>query len=303
MSSSLSSPDALSILEYLAGRGECIEKELEKLLSDADSRYPQLTLAARYSLLGGGKRIRPILTIATAELFGYPLRQSLRIACALELVHTYSLIHDDLPCMDDDDFRRGKPSLHKAFSEAHAVLTGDFLLTYAFEIIAEDEYLNDSQKIELVRLLAKGAGGQGMIAGQIMDIENEGKAIEIEELEFIHRCKTGALLVTAVLSGAVIGNATIQEKIILKAYGEDIGLAFQIVDDILDVTGSLKKKDSHYSSDIKNNKTTYVSLLGLDGAKDKAHSLLESAVSHLERTPYKIVYLKQLAELIINRLN
>lgn len=290
----------LELADYLTSTSRLIEEELESLVPEQATAYAQLFQAARYSLLNGGKRIRPILALATAEIFGASREKTLRAACTLELMHTYSLIHDDLPCMDNDDYRRGKPSLHKAFPEGQAVLAGDFLLTYAFEVLSTDPHLTSHQKIELIHLLSHSAGGHGMIAGQMMDLQSEGAQLTIEELQFVHRCKTGALISAAIQFGAIIGNANPDHIELLKAFARDIGLAFQIVDDVLDVTGSLKKAGAE-SSDIKNHKSTYVSLLGLDAAKAMANSLLLSAKQTLSIIPFETTRLNELADLIVNR--
>lgn len=287
--------------DYLTSQRDLIEGKLKAFFQTPHVAHESLYQAAQYALLGGGKRVRPILAMAVAEALGAINEKSLIPACALELVHAYSLIHDDLPCMDDDDFRRGKPTVHKAFTEAHAVLAGDFLLTKAFELLASAPHLSAEQKVDLVRLLASGAGGDGMIAGQILDIESEGKHISIEQLQQIHQYKTGALITTSVLFGAIIGNANLEQTKILKLFAEDIGLAFQIVDDILDVTENLKRKDTHYSSDIKNNKSTYVSLIGMDRGKEIVNELFLSAQTKLDTLFLETTRLKELTSLIVHR--
>lgn len=207
-----------------------IEQELEKLVPEGHSAHNILYSAARYSLLSGGKRIRPLLTLATAHLFNVEISKALAPACALEMIHTYSLIHDDLPCMDDDDFRRGKPSLHKAFSEAHAVLAGDFLLTYSFEVLATSLSLSPHQKIDLIQVIARAAGGEGMIGGQVLDIA-EARSVSLQEL---HQKKTGALFTAAVQCGGIVANVSSEQFAILTRFGKHLGYLFQVVDDILD---------------------------------------------------------------------
>lgn len=287
--------------EYLQAKSLLIENHLETLIEERNVPYQQLFTAARYSLLAGGKRLRPILLLATIEALNKKSETALSIASAIEMVHTYSLIHDDLPCMDDDDFRRGKPSLHVAFSEAHAVLTGDFLLSHAFEIIADEPHLSADQKVALVALLAKSCGGNGMIAGQVMDIEAEGKSIDQETLQRIHRHKTGALITASIKMGGIIAHAQPQQMEALEYYGNAIGLAFQIVDDILDVSASVQKHGKAISSDITNNKTTYVTLLGIDKAQAMAKQLVESAKQHLQPIGSSAKYLCDLADYIIDR--
>lgn len=248
--------------------------------------------AARYSLLSGGKRLRPIIVLATVEALGGSPDSALNPACALEMVHTYSLIHDDLPSMDNDDFRRGKPTLHKVYPESHAILAGDFLLNYAFEVISDAPYLSSDQKIALVKTLAVAGGGQGMIGGQIMDLESSGKNLSIEALRQIYLQKTSALLETAFAFGGIIAKASHQEMEILKKCGSTIGLAFQIIDDTLDAW-----------SDKQNNKTTYASLLGVEQAQALAHDLHKSALALLSQLPYDTGLLEAIAENMIKRKN
>lgn len=280
--------------QYFSEKCALIEKHLEHLVPEQPVPFNQLYKAARYSLIGGGKRLRPILALATTEVLGGNPLQALSPACALEMIHTYSLIHDDLPCMDNDDFRRGKPSLHKAFPEGHAVLTGDFLLTYAFEILADDPHLTPHQKTQLIRCLAKSSGAHGMIGGQIMDIDAEGKSIDLHTLQAIHENKTGALITASIQFGAIIANASNQHQLLLTEFGKKIGLAFQIVDDILDIT-------SNRASDAANHKSTYATLLGLEQAQNLASSTVASALQTLEELPFNTSLLRHLAEYTVNR--
>lgn len=284
---------------YLQSQSDLIEKKLSKLVPEQKQAHGQLFKATRYALLGNGKRIRPILALATAEAFGKRPEGILEPVCALEMIHTYSLIHDDLPCMDDDNMRRGKPTLHKVFPEGHAVLTGDFLLTYAFEVITNTACLTSDQKVQLVNILAKQAGGySGMIAGQVLDIEAENKPISLEALKQIHLCKTGALITASVEFGGVLAGVTEDILTILRRFGRDIGLAFQVVDDILDVTASEEKHGK--ASDTINGKATYVSLLGLEQAKATAQSLYRSALDTLKPLP-NMTILEKIAERIVSR--
>ncbi len=282
-------------------RAQLIEDTLEKLIPVAQTPYMELYTAAKYSLQGPAKRIRPLLTLAVVEIFGESVEKAASAACALELIHTYSLIHDDLPCMDDDDFRRGKPSLHKTFPEGHAVLTGDFLLTYAFEVISNDEFLSAQKKVALIQKLAKAAGGEGMIAGQLMDLQAEGQEIDLERLKLIHTKKTGALLTAAVEFGGILGNATVTEMKHLHDFGLSIGLAFQVVDDILDVTESFKKHGKAVSSDTINKKFTYVNFMGLEKSQEFACKLHNEALNSLKQLPYDSSQLKHLADMIVHR--
>ena len=257
----------MKIEEYLKTKADAINKYLDKLIPLSNTPESVLYQAARYSLLGGGKRVRPILAIATAESFHIPEESVIHAASALELVHTYSLIHDDLPCMDDDDLRRGQPTLHKVFPESHAVLAGDFLLTKAFEILATAPNLSDSKKVRLIELLAKNSGGEGMISGQILDIDSEGKNIDIHTLNHIHVNKTGALIAASLEFGGIIADATHLQQEVLSKFGLKIGLLFQIIDDILDICGSQELIGKTINSDLTNEKVTYVSLIGIENAK------------------------------------
>lgn len=280
--------------EYILHNSSLIEQRLDTLVIEKNVPYNRLYQAARYSLLSGGKRMRPLLTLVTAETLGSPLSHALDPACALEMLHTYSLIHDDLPCMDNDNFRRGKPSLHRAFPEGHAVLTGDFLLTYAFEVISHAPHITSQQKLEMIQLLAKNSGAEGMIGGQIMDIESDGKSIDLPFLQDIHERKTGALIATAIEFGAIIANTSQAHKEILKQIGYEIGFAFQVIDDVIDVT-------SNKNSDKKNGKSTYATLLGVEKARSLAHTHYESAMKKLIALPFNTTQLSKFAELLINR--
>lgn len=291
----------MDIVDYIKDTACLIEQKLSELVPEKNVTVDVLFKAARYSLLNGGKRLRPILSIATAETFGKRKASALSTACALEMIHTYSLIHDDLPCMDNDDYRRGKPSLHKVFGEGQAVLTGDYLLTYAFEVISSDRDLETQQKVDLINLIAKSSGGQGMIAGQVMDIQAEGKKIDLELLKHIHHYKTGCLINASILAGALIAKTTPADYQRLKDFGQDIGLAFQIVDDVIDVTSSEVTCGRQVASDAANNKTTYVTLLGVERALETAEELYRRSLSHLTRLDCDTSLLKALAERLVYR--
>lgn len=291
----------MKFLNYIQLKSQLIEQQLDKLIPKKEVPHKELFNASRYSLLGGGKRLRPILALATTEALGGNVDHTLVPACALEMIHTYSLIHDDLPCMDDDDFRRGKPSLHKAYPEGHAVLTGDFLLTHAFYILATDPNLTAEQKVKLIALASCSSGGEGMIAGQILDLESEGKNIDIERLKLIHSKKTGALITASIEFGGIVAGATDFQMDILSQFGQKIGLAFQIIDDILDVTASEEKHGKLVASDVTNDKATYVSFLGIEESKNLAQSLFHSSMQTLNRLSCDVSLLAGLAELIVNR--
>jgi len=287
--------------DFLSSQCLKIEEELERLIPEKLVPYNNLFQAARYSILAGGKRLRPVLTLATAEALGGSSTNALRAACALEMIHTYSLIHDDLPCMDDDDFRRGKPSLHKVYPEGHAVLTGDFLLTHAFTVLADDSNLTPDQRLELIKVLAAHSGAEGMIGGQVMDIAAEEQNVTLELLEEIHQLKTGAMIRAALEFGAIIANASLQDRSVLNQFGKDIGLAFQVVDDVLDVTNSKAKHGKEIASDQINGKTTYVSLLGLQKSKDYARELTDRAILSLKALKVDTSLLKEIALSVIDR--
>lgn len=263
-----------------------IEKKLEELLTFQPLPEKRLYDAARYAVFTGGKRLRPLITLATTSAFQKDSSIALSPACALELLHTYSLIHDDLPCMDDDDFRRGKPTVHKEFDEATAVLAGDFLLTYAFEVLAKSEGLDAAQKIELVSTLAHRSGGHGLIGGQILDLKQVDHPT-IEQVRQTHLMKTGDLITCAFEFGAIIGKASFEDREKIRYIGQTLGLAYQIIDDVIDVTASEKKHGQPVtrSTDLINGKATYVTLLGIEEAQKKAKQLLQSAHAQIESLP------------------
>lgn len=291
----------MDIKDYFTTTTALIENKLNKLIPEQNNAYRSLFESARYSLLNGGKRLRPLLTLATTQTFGVNPERALHTACSLEMIHTYSLIHDDLPCMDNDDFRRGKPSLHKAFNEGLAVLAGDYLLTHSFGVVANDPYLTADQKVALISLIAKNSGCQGMIAGQVMDIQAEGTAIPLASLKQIHQYKTGALITAAILAGGIIAHASSHELQLLQNFGDDVGLAFQIIDDVIDVTASETKHGKKTASDIANNKTTYVTLLGIEGAEQEAQQLLVRALKSLAQISRDTSLLQAIAHRLVQR--
>ena len=270
---------------------DLIEARLKELIPKNSSYQKVLFEAASYSLLSSGKRLRPLLVLATLEAFNKDINLALDPAISLELIHTYSLIHDDLPCMDDDDFRRGKPSLHKAYPEWLAVLTGDYLLTYAFEIITNSENLDDTKKVKLIRVLTKYSGGDGLIAGQVVDLSYEGKEIEFEKLKFMHLNKTAKLFMAAIEFGCIISDASddITKKFV--EFAENMGLAFQFFDDIADY-------DDEKSSDITKNKATAPAVLGIEKAKVFAIDLQKRALDILNALPYDTAILEEITSKI-----
>jgi geranylgeranyl diphosphate synthase, type II len=289
----------LDIKEYLKAKRTLIDAHLNSLIPEANFPYAQLFQAARYSLLGSGKRLRPILALAACESLGGDLDNAIIPSCALELIHTYSLIHDDLPCMDNDDFRRGKPTLHKVVPESQALLAGDFLLTYAFEVLAKAPNLTNEKKIQLITILAAKAGSGGMIGGQVMDIESVDKDIGIDTLRTIHQCKTGALICASVEFGGILANADQAQLEILRQFGNEMGLAFQIIDDIRDIKFSQQKHGRQIASDVINKKTTYATLLGIEEAHQVAFQYYKGAIEKLNTLPLKTSYLSKLAETIV----
>ncbi|PYZ95314.1 farnesyl-diphosphate synthase [Salipaludibacillus keqinensis] len=256
-----------------------------------------------YSLEAGGKRIRPILLLATLKGFSKPLTLGYDVACALEMIHTYSLIHDDLPAMDDDDLRRGKPTNHKVYGEALAILAGDGLLTHSFQVIASLNYLSAEVKVALISKIAEAAGPEGMVAGQVEDMEAEGKRLEVEQLQHIHHRKTGDLLSVALECGAILSSASPQEIWDLRSFGKHIGIAFQIKDDLLDVEGDQDLIGKPIGSDVSNDKNTYPRILGLDQAKEKLDFHLEQAKADLNNVEIDRELLLSLADYIGSRTN
>ncbi|MGF9765883.1 (2E,6E)-farnesyl diphosphate synthase [Bacillus albus] len=279
----------------------------EKLVSYANElQCPNvLREAMAYSLEAGGKRLRPLLLFATLQAFGKERNLGVGAACALEMIHTYSLVHDDLPCMDDDDLRRGKPTNHKVFGEAMAVLAGDGLLTYAFQVIMayEQKEISAEKKVRLVLELAKAAGPEGMVGGQVADMEAEGKQLTIDELEYIHKHKTGKLLEFAVLAGSILSDATKEQEEKLLAFAKYIGLAFQIRDDILDVEGTEEEIGKPIGSDVSNEKSTYTTLFTVDRAKDILEDTIAKAKDAIGSLQLQDEYLLSICDLIAKRNN
>lgn len=261
----------------------------------------QIKAAMSYSLQAGGKRIRPLLLFATIAACGKDPQTGMATAAALEMIHTYSLIHDDLPSMDDDDLRRGKPTNHKVFGEAMAILAGDGLLTYSFQLIAEDIKISDPKKIAIIKAIAQSAGPEGMVAGQVADIEGENKSLSISELESIHHRKTGRLLTFGVLAGAIIGEASNEATMYLEKFSEHLGLAFQIRDDILDVEGDENLIGKPIGSDVEKFKSTYPSLLTLQGAKEQLMIQINEAKKALYHTSLNTDILEMLTDEIATR--
>ena len=281
-----------------------IEEYLNTLLPEEDIRQSELIRAMRYSLLAGGKRIRPILVLEFCRICGGNVETVLPFACAVEMVHTYSLIHDDLPCMDNDDLRRGRPSNHKVFGEDIALLAGDALLTFAFETMLSPEAVGAvgaQRAAAAAGILASAAGAYGMVGGQVIDLKSEGTAVSLETLKVMDECKTGALIAASAKMGCVLSGADEKRLAAAEKYAQALGLAFQIVDDILDVTGDTKTLGKPVGSDTGNDKSTYVSLLGLENAEKAAEDLTRSAVAALDCFGQEGEYLAVLAQRLAER--
>lgn len=278
--------------------------KLPALFAYPSGSEQQVSRAMFYSLSNGGKRLRPYLVCEVANLFGISEDISFPVAASLEMLHTYSLIHDDLPAMDNDDFRRGKPTCHKQFDEATAIIAGDGLLTYAFEVLSKTPVISPETKLKLISLLAERAGAfNGMIAGQMLDLQTD-KSPELsseEIIKHIEEMKTGCLIAYAVQAGAIIGNASSEEYTALTTYARKIGIAFQISDDILDVIGDSALMGKTLGKDAKQGKLTFVSLYGLDNARQKAEKLITEAKESLQLFGSKAADLKDLADFIISR--
>lgn len=290
----------LNLDKYIDQNKQLFTAEMKKSL-EVLSIPEELKASMLYSIEAGGKKIRPILLMASYETFKENNSFILSVGIALEMIHTYSLIHDDLPAMDDDDFRRGKPTNHKVFNESTAILAGDALLTYSFEMIATDPKLSDLQKVKLIGWLAKASGPAGMVAGQILDMEAEKKAVTLEALEEIHSLKTGELLKFAIIAGAYLGNATQKQLDLLETYAYYLGLIFQVQDDILDVTGDPDKIGKPIGSDQGNEKSTYPKLLGTAGAIAQKQIYAQKAKDALVEAEIADSYLMDLIDYFSKR--
>ena len=284
-----------------------INNELDKMLTVPDNPQSEVYEAMRYSLMAGGKRLRPVLTLAVCDMLGGDLGDALIFGTAIECIHTYSLIHDDLPCMDNDDLRRGMPTCHKAFGETTALLAGDGLLNYAFERMTEfDKYksIGCDIAIRIVAEVTKGSGCRGMIGGQVVDLANESaESVSEELLSYMHSLKTGALIRVAAVAGAMVGGADENSIEKVTDFANKLGLAFQIRDDILDFIGDEKELGKNVGSDMENMKTTYVTLLGIDEAQRRLDELSAQAAKALDSFGEKAQFLKELAAYLVNRKN
>ena len=296
----------MDITQYLEQKRQDVDRFLDSVMPPESAPPANLHKSMRYSLLAGGKRVRPILAIAAYEALGGAAPAILPLASSLELIHTYSLIHDDLPAMDNDDYRRGKLTNHKVFGEALAILAGDALLTMAFDLVSRPQLvdgLDPRSQVRIVQELADGSGNVGMVGGQVADIEAEGKDIDLATLEGVHRWKTGKLIRAAVRIGAIAGSATSEQLDRLTAYAEDIGLAFQIADDVLNVTGTREELGKDANTDASRGKKTYPTFFGVDGARKLAEERVASAIGHLKAFDRKADPLRELALYITARKN
>jgi farnesyl diphosphate synthase len=292
--------DALK--QAMASAAVDVEAMLQRVMASEDEPERRLFDSMRYAALGGGKRLRPFLVLQGAVLFSVGRKSALRAAAAIELVHCYSLVHDDLPAMDDDDLRRGKPTVHKAFDEATAILAGDALLTLAFEVLAHpDTHSNPEVRCRLVAELARAAGAHGMVAGQMIDLSASGHEMDIGEITRLQRLKTGALIGFACEAGAILGQAGESQHEALRGYAHDLGLAFQIADDLLDVEGTQEEVGKAVQKDSDRGKATFVSILGPDRARDQARMLVEQAAAHLAIFEEKADFLRKVAQYVVER--
>ncbi len=291
----------MDLSAYLKSCAQRVDGALDGFLPKATLKPATIHRAMRYSLFAGGKRMRPVLCLAAAEACGGDFSAALPAACAVECVHTYSLVHDDLPCMDDDDLRRGRPTSHKVFGEGMAVLAGDALLTQAFEILAQARPSRRYALATMIRELASAAGSLKLIAGQVADLEGEGKKATRAQLRFIHECKTAAMIEASLRLGAMSANATPAKLAALTRFGHNLGLAFQVIDDILDVTQTSEKLGKSAGKDVAAEKTTYPSVIGLEASQREARKLTALALSALEPFGPRAKTLRALADYLLVR--
>lgn len=289
--------------EYLAASKQNIEQWLGEVLTSPNQEFKPLYESMNYSLMQGGKRIRPILSKAVLEMLHKDPADYKEFLCAMECIHTYSLVHDDLPAMDNDDYRRGNLTNHKVYGEGLAILAGDGLLTYAFQLMTANNKASAQDKLDAIQCVAIAAGPEGMVGGQAFDMLSEDKHIPLEELKVLHRGKTGALFNASVELGLILGNADTVTRTALMEYANCLGLLFQITDDILDVTGTIEELGKTPGSDIRQHKSTYVSLLGLEGAKEQASSVGKQAHEALNSVFYDTSILAALIDYLLKRTN
>ena len=299
MSQAISAP---SLSDALAQVAEAVNDELDRLLPLPDGLESRVVEAMRYSALDGGKRLRPFLVMQSAGLFNVSPSSALRVAAAIEMIHCYSLIHDDLPCMDNDDLRRGRPTCHRQFDEQTALLAGDALLTKAFEILASEPTHTDANvRCELVWELAHASGAAGMVGGQMVDLRASETEMDVPAITRLQQMKTGRLFDFSCIAGAVLAKAPQQLRHALRSYAHDMGLAFQIADDILDVEGDVATVGKQTGKDADAGKATFISLMGLERAKAQADMLADQAIAHLAPFDEKADLLRATAKFVVNR--
>jgi geranylgeranyl diphosphate synthase type II len=294
----------MNVQRYLAERKEAVDRFLYEHMESDQIQCATLHEAMKHTLFSGGKRFRPALVIASAELFDKPAETVMPTACAIELIHTYSLIHDDLPSMDDDDFRRGKPTSHKVFGEAMAILAGDALLTAAFALIAENArvpHVTQGQVVDVISDVARACGPTGMVGGQAIDIEGTGVNLGVEQIETMDKLKTAALIAVSTRSGAVLAGASESDKDRMTRYGQCLGTAFQISDDVLDAVGDESKMGKRLRKDEESQKNSLVRALGIDEARARAKHYAGEAKRTLEPLGQKTIVLASLADFVVNR--
>jgi geranylgeranyl diphosphate synthase type II len=291
----------MDLSRYLTARTSLVDRALDRFLPKATAKPQTIHKAMRYSLFAGGKRLRPVLALASAEACGGAMEDAMPAACAVECIHTYSLIHDDLPCMDDDDLRRGRPTNHKVFGEGIAVLAGDALLTAAFEILAQTRSAKRYPVAAQIADLAHASGSRWLVGGQVADLEGEGRKLNAAELQYIHECKTAALLTVSIRLGAMSANATPAQLKSLTTFGKSVGLAFQVIDDILDVTQSSEKLGKTAGKDLDAQKATYPAIHGLEKSRQTARRLTATALAALRPFKSRGATLRALADYLLAR--
>ena len=295
-------PRSTAFPAALSDAARLTDEALDRLMPVPQGLEARVVEAMRYAAIAPGKRLRPFLVLASARLFSVAERSALQVAAAIELVHSYSLVHDDLPAMDNSDLRRGRPTCHKEFDEATAVLAGDGLLTLAFEILAQrDTHGDPGVRCELVSALAQAAGAAGMVGGQMMDLIAENRRLDIGAITRLQRLKTGALIAFSCEAGAILGKASMEMRLALRGYAHDLGLAFQIADDLLDVEGSAGETGKPVGQDAAAGKATFVSILGIGRARDQAELLIRQAVAHLDLFEERADLLRQAARFVVDR--
>ncbi len=291
----------MSLKEYLSERCQMVDAALDRFIPSVEQRPATIHKAMRHSVFAGGKRLRPILSLAAAEACGGSLEDAMPAACAVESLHTYSLIHDDLPSMDNDDFRRGVPTCHKVFGDGIAILAGDALQALAFELVAQTPATSRYDAASLVRELALTAGSLHLVGGQVADLEGEGKRLPLEDLRYIHESKTAALLTTSLKLGAMSANAAPEYLAAVQRFGMCTGLAFQIIDDILDVTQTSEKLGKSAGKDLASEKSTYPALMGLDASREEAKRLTQEAMDAIDCFGSGGDRLRELAHYLLSR--